>query len=143
MLIKPSLNAADCRQHAAECELEARRASDLHARDFFLDIADRWHYPPLSEGAKRKILGLNSARLYGLPLAATKYGDGDLASYATAPELQPGGSLDTALRGVGYPTPVVPASLIPDDRFAKLRRWAEASGRGRIDTRHGWIRTRV
>jgi uncharacterized protein len=107
------------------------------------DIADRWHYPPLSEGAKRKILGLNSARLYGLPLAASKYGDGNLATYATAPELQSGGRLDTALRGVGYPTPVVSASLIPDDRFSKLRRWVEESGRGRIDTRHGWIRTRV
>jgi uncharacterized protein len=107
------------------------------------DIADRWHYPPLSEGAKRKILGLNSARLYGLPVAASKYGDGNLASYPTAPELQPGGAVDTALRGVGYPTPVVSASLIPDDRFSKLKRWAEESGRGRSNTRHGWIRTRV
>ena len=107
------------------------------------DIADRWHYPPLSEGAKRKILGLNSARLYGLPVAASKYGDGNLASYPTAPELQPGGRLDAVLRGVGYPTPVVSASLIPDDRFSKLKRWAEESGRGRSDTRHGWIRTRV
>jgi uncharacterized protein len=107
------------------------------------DIADRWHYPPLSEGAKRKILGLNSARLYGLPVAASKYGDGNLVSYPTAPELQPGGGLDTALRGVGYPTPVVSASLIPDDRFSKLKRWAEESGRGRSNTRHGWIRTRV
>ena len=95
------------------------------------DIADRWHYPPLSEGAKRKILGLNSARLYGLPVAASKYGDGNLASYPTAPELQSGGRLDTLLRGVGYPTPVVSANLIPDDRFSKLKRWAEESGRGR------------
>jgi hypothetical protein len=107
------------------------------------DIAERWHYPPLSEGAKRKILGLNSARLYGLPVAASKYGDGNLASYGTAPELQPGGRMDTVLTGVGYPTPVVSASLIPDDRFSKLRRWTDESGRGRIDTRHGWIRTRV
>src|SRR5207247_9982725 len=30
------------------------------------DIADRWGYSPLTEGAKRHILGLNSARLYGL-----------------------------------------------------------------------------
>src|SRR5262249_60364106 len=99
--------------------------------------------PPIRQGRQRQLRGLDYVRLSGLPLAATKYGDGDLASYATAPELQPGGSLDSALRGVGYPTPVVPASLIPDDRFAQLRRWAEASGRGRIDTRHGWIRTRV
>jgi hypothetical protein len=34
------------------------------------DIADRWGYPQLNEGAKRKILGLNSARLYGMAPAA-------------------------------------------------------------------------
>src|SRR5947208_12811027 len=107
------------------------------------DIADRWGYPQLNEGAKRKILGLNSARLYGLPVAASKYGDGNLASYPTAPELQSGGRLDTLLRSVGYPTPVVSANLIPDDRFSKLQRWAEESGRGRSNARHGWIRTRV
>jgi|SRR6266850_890385 len=30
------------------------------------DMRDRWDYPELDEDAKRKILGLNSARLYGL-----------------------------------------------------------------------------
>src|SRR6266581_1468696 len=69
------------------------------------DIADRWGYPQLNEGAKRKILGLNSARLYGLAPAAPQYRIGDLAGYATAPELQPGGRLDIVLRGPGYPEP--------------------------------------
>src|SRR5947209_7547539 len=107
------------------------------------DIADRWGYPPLTEGAKRHILGLNSARLYGLPAAAVRYTDGGLPDYATAPELQAGGSMDTVLRGVGYPEPVTPASSIPEDRFAKLKRWADSLGLGRRNTRNGWLRTRV
>src|SRR6266700_3816033 len=107
------------------------------------DIADRWGYPPLTEGAKRHILGLNSARLYGLPAAAVRYTDGGLPDYATAPELQPGGSMDTVLRGVGYPEPVMPAALMPEDRFAKLKRWADSMGLGRSNTRNGWMRTRA
>src|SRR6266481_5610127 len=107
------------------------------------DIADRWGYPPLTEGAKRHILGLNSARLYGLPAAAVRYTDGGLPDYATAPELQAGGSMDTVLRGVGYPEPVMPAALIPEDRFAKLKRWADSMGLGRSNTCNGWMRTRV
>src|SRR6266705_429515 len=107
------------------------------------DIAYRWGYPPLTEGAKRQILGLNSARLYGLPAAAVRYTDGGLPNYATAPELQAGGSMDTVLRGVGYPEPVVPAALMPEDRFAKLKRWADSMGLGRSNTRNGWMRTRA
>ena len=107
------------------------------------DIADRWGYPQLTNGAKRQILGLNSARLYGLPAAAVRYSDGGLHNYATAPELQPGGSLDSALRGVGYPTPVTPASLLPEDRFAKVKRWMDDMRFGRSNTRHGWMRTSV
>ena len=107
------------------------------------DIADRWRYPELSEGAKRKILGLNSARLYGLPVAASHYGRGNLASYPTAPELQPGGRMDNVLRGPGYPTPVIPASLLPDDNLSQMKRWAEEERRGRSNMRFGWMRTRV
>jgi uncharacterized protein len=105
------------------------------------DIADRWGYPQLNEGAKRKILGLNSARLYGLAPAAPQYRTGDLAGYATAPELQPGGRLDMVLRGPGYPEPVVPVALAPnDDRFAKLKRWQEEMRVGRSNERSGWMR---
>lgn len=107
------------------------------------DIRERWDYPQLTEGAKRQILGLNSAQLYGLAPATPRYVDGDLPNYATAPELQPGGRLDVLLRGVGYPEPVEPASLPPEDRFAKLRRGADEMGYGRSHTRFGWIRTRV
>lgn len=49
--------------------------------------------------------------------------------------------MDDVLRGVGYPTPVTPASLLPDDNFTKAKRWAEDERRGRSNTRFGWIRT--
>ena len=107
------------------------------------EIADRWRYPQLTESAKRKILGLNSARLYGLVPAGQRYKQGNLANFATAPELQPGGAMDTVLQGVGYPTPVMPASLLPDDNFTKMKRWAEDERRGRSNMRFGWMRTRV
>ena len=42
-LVKPSLNVTDCLQQAARSELEATRTRDPAARDFFLDVADRWH----------------------------------------------------------------------------------------------------
>jgi hypothetical protein len=37
------LNATDCWRHAAECEVEAARTNDPIVRDYFLEIADRWH----------------------------------------------------------------------------------------------------
>jgi predicted TIM-barrel fold metal-dependent hydrolase len=106
-------------------------------------IADKWDYPELTRAAKRKILGLNSARLYGLPVATFRYGQGNLGAYATAPELQPGGAIDNVLQGVGYPTPVVPVSSLPEDRLSRLKRWADELALGRSDTRRGFIRARV
>jgi len=102
-------------------------------------IREKWDYPELTTHAKRKILGLNSARLYGLPRATSRYSQGDLANYATAPELQPGGRVDAALQGVGYPTPVVPASTPPEDRFSKLKGWMDELALGRSNTRNGWF----
>jgi hypothetical protein len=105
-------------------------------------IANKWDYPELTKVAKRKIFGLNSARLYGLPAAPFRYRTGGLSDYAAAPELQPGGTMDTVLRGPGYPTPVVPASsVIPEDRLSKLKSWVDELALGRNDTRRGWIRT--
>ncbi len=103
-------------------------------------IREKWGYPELTRDAKRKILGLNSARLYGLSRMTGRYKQGDLANYASAPELQPGGSMDAALQGLGYPTPVTPVSMLPDDRFTKLKKWADEMLLGRSNTRNGWIR---
>jgi predicted TIM-barrel fold metal-dependent hydrolase len=100
-------------------------------------IRRRWGYPQLTERAKRKILGLNSARLYGLKTGDQHYRDGRLPGYRRAPELQPGGRIDTVLNGVGYPTPVVPA--LPNDRFSQLKSWGDEMKLARSNVRDGWI----
>jgi predicted TIM-barrel fold metal-dependent hydrolase len=81
-------------------------------------IREEWNYPPLTPAAKRKILGLNSARLYGLHGATAQpigkpgsaYRQGKLPDYATY--VQPGSAIDTVLQGPGYPTPITPVDLI-------------------------------
>jgi uncharacterized protein len=118
-------------------------------------IAEKWHYPQLTEYDKRQILGLNSARLYGLygrqavPVGepGSAYRQGNLPSYAQY--MQPGSAIDTVLEGVGYPTPITPAdpavsvsaALIPNDNFTKLKSQRAAAGAGRSNTRLGWMRT--
>jgi hypothetical protein len=107
----------------------------------------KWN-SPASYQAKRKILGLNSARLYGLQGPAARavggyrsvYRQGDLPDYASF--IEPGSAIDTVLRGPGYPTPITPASLLPDDRFSKMRKQYAEMGLGRSNTRFGWMRTR-
>jgi uncharacterized protein len=110
-------------------------------------IQEKWHYPALTEMDKRNIFGLNSARLYGLhgrqavPVGepGSAYKTGSLPSYASF--MQPGSAIDTALQGAGYPTPITPVSLIPNDNITKVKADYRTSGAGRTITRHGWIRT--
>jgi hypothetical protein len=119
------------------------------------DIAERWGYPQLTEYDKRQILGLNSARLYGLygrqavgvGEPGSPYRQGNLARYA--PLTQPGSAIDTVLEGVGYPTPITPvdsavslsADLIPNDNFTRLKKQRTEAGAGRSNARFGWMRT--
>jgi hypothetical protein len=42
VLTKPSIDVADCLQHAAECQLQAERSGDPAAKQQFLDLASRW-----------------------------------------------------------------------------------------------------
>jgi predicted TIM-barrel fold metal-dependent hydrolase len=110
-------------------------------------LQERWNYPALTEHDKRNILGLNSARLYGLRggemqaigRPGSPYKQGNLANYPAL--TQPGSAIDTVLQGPGYPTPITPASsLIPNDNFTKLKaQYADAGGR-RDNTRLGWRR---
>jgi predicted TIM-barrel fold metal-dependent hydrolase len=110
-------------------------------------IADKYRYPKLTKHDKRQILGLNSARLYGLLGRETRgvgvpgspYRQGSLPNYA--PHMQPGSPIDTVLQGVGYPTPITPVDLIPNDNFTKLKAQRTVSGAGRSNTRFGWMRT--
>jgi hypothetical protein len=111
-------------------------------------IQDKWKYPSLTHAAKRNILGLNSARLYGLNGSATRpvgapgspYKQGSLADYESY--MQPASSIDDVLQGVGYPEPIVPASLLPNDNFTKMKKQYAEMGLGRSNTRFGWMRTR-
>ena len=119
------------------------------------DIAERWGYPQLTEYDKRQILGLNSARLYGLygrqavgvGEPGSPYRQGNLTGYA--PLMQPGSAIDTVLEGVGYPTPITPvdsavstsADLIPNDNFTRLKKQRTEAGAGRSNARLGWMRT--
>ena len=117
-------------------------------------IAEQWNYPQITEFDKRNILGLNSARLYGLygrqavgvGEPGSAYRQGNLPGYG--PRTQPGSTIDTVLQGVGYPTPVTPvdsaslsAALLPDDNFTKMKNARTESGAGRSNARFGWMRT--
>jgi hypothetical protein len=56
--------------------------------------------------------------------------------------MQPGSPIDTVLQGVGYPTPVKPVNIIPNDNFTRLKKERAASGAGRSNARLGWMRMR-
>jgi len=98
-------------------------------------IRKQYGYPELTERAKRKILGLNSARLYHLHPAPLDEEEG---------------------AGLYKPVPANYESLIPDslktvleypgftaDNMSKMKRaYAELGGQ-RTNTRYGWIRSRV
>ncbi len=93
----------------------------------------RWGYPEFTQAAKRKVLGLNSAHLYGIPGAAEASPQGRYrpvpSNYAS---LIPA-SLKTLLEFPGYTA----------DNLSKVKqRYAELGG-GRDNTRYGWIRTRL
>ena len=93
------------------------------------EMRKRWGYPELTEAVKRKILGLNSARLYGLPGAGAAPG------------------------GVYRPVPKTFESLIPDslkklmefpgfaaDNISRTRKEYLAMGAAPSHTRYGWVR---
>jgi predicted TIM-barrel fold metal-dependent hydrolase len=96
-------------------------------------IRHQYGYPELTKSAKRKILGLNSARLYRLPSEA-----------------------DISRRGVYRPIPRyydtrVPMKLktllefpgLASDALSKARSDYLAAGAEPSHTRYGWVRTRV
>src|SRR3989442_2172372 len=97
------------------------------------EIQERWGYPALTEASRRKILGLNSARLYKLP-----------------------GASEASAHGVYKPVPQnfesqIPNSLLPllrihgvsNDNFFTMRKQYVEMGGGRSNTRYGWIRTKA
>jgi uncharacterized protein len=91
-------------------------------------IQDRFHYPELTKTARRKILGLNSARLYGIPAAMGAYRPvpSDYANEIPA-------SLKTILEFPGYAS----------DTLSKMRDQYLAMGPHPSHERYGWVRTRT
>ena len=94
------------------------------------EMRKRWGYPELTETAKRKMLGLNSARLYGLT-----------------------NGKDTVARGAYRPVPKTFESLIPAslktlmefpgfaaDNISRTRTEYLAMGGVPSHTRYGWVR---
>jgi len=107
-------------------------------------IRRRWNYPQLDEDAKRKILGLNSARLYGLAA-------GRVEERASDDDHDKG-----AKRGKYFPVPddfesAITSELLSrleyqgfaNDTFSKMRRRYVEMGGDRSNTRYGWIHTKA
>jgi hypothetical protein len=109
-------------------------------------LQERWGYPAITEQDKRNILGLNSARLYGLTgrreravgTPGSAYKQGHLKDYEAF--MKRGSPIDDILRGPGYPVPPKPVAP-PNDNLSKLRKQFADSGLRMSDTRHGFIRT--
>jgi predicted TIM-barrel fold metal-dependent hydrolase len=109
------------------------------------ELCQRYGYPRLTQSIKRKILGLNSARLYKIPGAAEATPRGVYqpipADYETriTPELK---------RILEFPdaSAAVPKSQFTQyagDNLAKIKdSYAQAGGQ-RSNTRYGWLRTRA
>lgn len=97
------------------------------------DTRKKYGYPELTEAAKRKILGLNSARLYGIPRAAEP---ADQGRYRPVPEnyeaLIPN-DLKTLLEFPGFTA----------DNLSKMKETYVAMGAEPSNTRYGWIRTKA
>jgi len=96
------------------------------------EIREKWHYPKITDSAKRKILGLNLARLYGLDTNVKKYGAVP-ANYASL--------IPTQLKNLleldnGRPD-------VTADNLSKIKARYVATGAQRSNMRYGWMRTRA
>jgi len=96
------------------------------------ELQQRWGYPALTEASRRKILGLNSARLYKLP-GATQANQGKYGPVPAGFESLIPNSLKTLLEFPGFAA----------DNFSTMRKQYAELGGDRSNTRHGWVRTRV
>ncbi len=93
-------------------------------------IRDKWGYPEVSDGAKRKILGLNLAHLYGLNPSSEKYGKVP-ANFADLMPLQ----LKTLLEFNDG------AANLTADNLSQLKSSYLALGAEPNTMRYGWVRT--
>jgi hypothetical protein len=87
----------------------------------------------MTQAAKRKILGLNAAHLYGIPGAAEASHKGRYRPVPSNFSALIPNQLKTLLEFPGFSA----------DNFSKLRQRYVESGGGRSNTRYGWIRTKA
>jgi len=111
-------------------------------------------YPQITESAKRKILGLNNARLYGIRNTDGRLTNDNSADCRDDDDRHDHDRDDE--RGAYHPVPSNYASLIPvslkrtmeyagfatDDRLSRYRREYLAAGANPRHTRFGWTRAR-
>src|SRR3977135_3554220 len=96
-------------------------------------IRRQYGYPELTERAKRKILGLNSARLYGVSGDAEVSSRGDYRPVPRNYDTQLPLNLKTLRE---YPG-------LTNDALAKARHEYLAAGADPSYLRYGWVRTEV
>lgn len=97
------------------------------------DMRRKYGYPKLTKAAKRKILGLNSARLYKIPAAAEASPHGRYTPVPADYESRIPDSLKTLMEFPGFTA----------DNMTVMRKiYAEAGGTP-SNTRYGWLRTRA
>jgi hypothetical protein len=114
------------------------------------DMRRRYGYPKLTPAIKRKILGLNSARLYKLPVATVEprhhhdhgHGHGHKRGvYTPIPKDYEERITPELKRILEFPDAV--AAAYGNDGLAKIKQaYAEAGGT-RSNARYGWLRTRA
>jgi hypothetical protein len=98
------------------------------------ELRDRYGYPALTDDDKRKILGLNSARLYGItPIENPEERERIYKPVPGNYESKISDKLKTLLEFPGFRA----------DNLSRIRDAYAASGAEPSNTRYGWIRTRV
>ena len=109
------------------------------------EMSRRYGYPRLTPQIKRKILGLNSARLYGLEGAARTVSP---AVYKPVPADYESRITPELKRILEYPgfTAAAPGNELgqyASDNLAKIKQSYAHAGGARSNTRYGWLRTRA
>ncbi len=99
------------------------------------ELRQMYGYPELTKAAKRKILGLNSARLYTLPSASEASRHGKYKPVPANYEALIPDDLKTIMEFPGFTS--------FDDSLSKLRKEYLAMGGQPSNTRYGWIRTKA
>ncbi len=98
------------------------------------ELREKYGYPELTEQAKRKILGLNAGRLYGLDTHVRKY-NAVPSNYASRIPTQ----LKTLLE---FDNGAVDLTA-QNDNLSKIKARYLETGAQRSNMRYGWVRTKT